>query len=376
MTRTSRIVLAAAAILAVAALAGPAPRADDALTRTFPFSPGSRLEIDTDRGHIDVRTGSSDLRVTVRAKRGMVSDYLDVQFSEVAGGVRIEARKNKGTKGRSRGGSWKDWFHGDRHDEGDIEFLIEAPERMDLSIASGGGHLKIQPVDGDVTIETGGGHINFDRITGAFKAVSGGGHVEGGSLESGGSVRTGGGHVNVRGADGDLKVETGGGHIEVGDVRGELTVSTGGGHVSADKVEGSLTAKSGGGHVGSKGVGGDASVSTGGGKVELDDVAGFVKVSTGGGHVRVSLAEGNSAGADISTVEGGIVLQVPRSAGFDLDAHARRAEVQVDLPGVNLTGGPISRKRVKAQIGRGGGTLLLRSDGYDIVIEEKGRSSR
>ena len=372
MTRFTRAALAIAILTLVGA--GTATLADDSISRTFPFRAGERLELDTEAGHVEIRTGSSgDITVTVEVERGVVADYIDVDFQEMSGGLRVIGekvnRRRSGDRDRS-GSDWKSWFSGGSRDSNEIRFIIEGPEQMDLDVSTGGGHIELDTIDGDVSIKTSGGHISFERVYGTFEARTSGGHIKGGTLEEGGLARTSGGHINIDGAGNDLEVETSGGHISVGDVNGDLDAQTSGGHISTDMVEGNLTASTSGGHVEAHGCGGDADVSTAGGRVILEEMQGFVRAHTAGGHMRVQLADGNNSGADLSSDDGGIVVQIPRGAGFDIDAVASGAYVEIDARDARLKGQG-SRDRFKGTIGRGGGMLKLRSDGYDIVIEEK-----
>ncbi|MGD8376665.1 MAG: DUF4097 family beta strand repeat-containing protein [Acidobacteriota bacterium] len=326
----------------------PALAASDVVERTFPFR-GGLVDIGIERGSVEVRTGTGgDVRVRIEASRGRVSDYLDVRFEE-GDGLRIEGEE-------VRGGSVR----------GSIHFLIEAPEDIDLRIATDGGHVEVDDVTGEVEITTGGGHIEFGDVGRSLVIDTGGGHIQGGSVGDRARIETGGGHVEVEQVGGDLEVQSGGGHIEIGDVAGALEVRTGGGHLEAGHVMGSAALRSGGGHVGMAGCDGDVKVNTGGGRIELEEMAGFVFAHTGGGDIEVRLAGGNTAGVDLkSERDGDITVHVPAGQGFDLDAVAS-GSVEAD-PSLGFSG-MLSGNRVNGPIGGGGQVLKLRADDGDIRI--------
>ena len=355
----------AAGFALVSAGAAPAAHADDSITKTFSFQAGDLLEIDIDRGHIDLRNGpSGEITVTVETDSGMVADYLDVRFDDSASGLRIEGRKTG--KGSAKRSWMSKLFDGDSPD---IQFIIYAPDRLDLDAKTRGGHISLADIEGEVSIRTSGGHLSFQEVTGRLNGVTSGGHINGGSVSDESSLTTSGGHINIDGAGQSLEVSTSGGHINIGPVDGDLSAHTSGGHISTGRVEGSLKLNTSGGHVSADGCGGDADVSTSGGDIKLRDMGGFVRASTNGGDLRVELADGNGAGADLSTDRGWIRLTVPAGVGFEVDARADGADVDVDVPSLKIAGST-DRGRLEGKIGSGGNTLRLRSDGGAITIIE------
>ena len=320
----------------------------DRVERSFDFR-GGVLEIDTERGSIDLQTGYGDgVRVVVKASRGMVSDYLEVRFEE-GNGLRIVGTEVRGAP-----------------DRGGVEFHIEAPADMDVVIRTDGGHVEVGDITGEMEITTGGGHIEFGEVGGSLMIDTGGGHIEGDSVGSHGSIKTGGGHVDVNDVRGDLEVRSGGGHIEIGDVDGTLEIKTGGGHLQAGHVMGDAQLRSGGGHVEMEGCDGDVEVKTGGGRIELNEMAGSVFAHTGGGDIEVRLTAGNSSGVDLESEEDGdIILSIPSGSGFDIDAVASgRVEADSSL----RFSGKQSVERMSGTIGSGGSVLKIRAEDGDIRI--------
>ena len=349
MRKTRNVLIFSLFILTVVAAAPAVAVETDAIDRSFSFRSGDRLEIDTERGSIEVRTGGDgEVRVHISVSQGAVSDYVEVRFDD-RDGLRIEAEEVRGA-----GGS------------GNVQFVIDAPRDMDLHLRTDGGHVEIDDVDGEVAVKTGGGHIEFGEVGGSLSIDTGGGHIQGGRLGGVGHIETGGGHIEIGDAMGDLEVRSGGGHIEIGDVDGALTVRTGGGHVEAGHVVGDVEMKSGGGHVGLGGCEGDVTVNTGGGEIELEELEGHVLAHTGGGDIRVALAPGNGAGVDLeSGDDGDIILEIPSGLGFDIDAVAS-GRVETD-PSLGFAGNQ-KTDRLSGTIGGGGNVLRIRAEDGDIRI--------
>ena len=339
-------------IFVLSTLVGTAALADGELRRSFPFGSGDLLQIDTDRGHVEVRTESrDDVLVEISVSRGDLADYLDVTFDD-GSGLRIEGRKVRGSS-----------------DRGNVRFEIRAPRWMDLRVKTSGGHVSVGDVDGEVTLETGGGHISVGDVRGPLEVRTAGGHIEAGSVEDAVTLRTGGGHIEMGDAAGDVNVRTGGGHISLGSAEGDVVARTSGGHIRTERVSGDMELRSSGGHVEVNGCAGDVDAKTAGGEIVLEAMEGYVSADTGGGDIRVSLAPGNRAGADLrSADDGDIVLELPEGLGVDIDASASGI-VETDLS----FEGTRSRDRLDGRIGAGGSRIRIRAEDGDIRIVSGGR---
>jgi len=360
MSYARKTLAVATSTLLAALLTAPATLANDSLTRSFPFRPGERLQIHSDMGHIELRHATTnELTVTVTVEKGKISDYLQIAFNDTPGGVDVEGKKIAGFAS----GFLSGWFS----DSPELKFTVDAPEKLDLDLKTGGGHITLPSLEGEVALRTSGGHITFADLKGHIGAETSGGHITGGVISDGGTLDTSGGHISIGGAGRDLKVSTSGGHITIGTVVGHLSAETSGGHIQVEKVDGAMELDTSGGHVKAHGCTGDALVSTSGGDVILENMGGHVSAHSSGGDVTVSLSHGNAAGADLSTSGGGVTLKVPSGIGFNVDARAEGGQVEALLPSVTVQG-PISKNRLEGTIGGGGNMLRLRSSHGDIRI--------
>ncbi len=353
------------AVALAALLATPGAFAADTITKSLSFDAGQRLEVDTQRGSIEYRSGGTGgLSITVSCENGPIADYLDVDFESTPSGARITARKT----GKGSGGSWMSgWFGGDSPD---IRFVIDGPSRVDLDLRTAGGHVTLGDIEGNASVSTSGGHITFADVRGRLEAATSGGHIRGGRLSEGGELKTSGGHITMDGAGGDLDVRTSGGHIKLGPVEGSLHAHTSGGNIDVDHVTGTMDLSTSGGDVEAEaGSDGDADVSSSGGDIMLERMGGHVTARTSGGRMRLSLADGNGAGADLSTSGGSIDVRIPAGVGFDIDAAANGAEVIARVGDLKVRG-PMRKDRLEATVAGGGAKLRLRSDDGDIRITD------
>jgi len=368
MTNSVRRTIIAAGALALASLlAAPGALAADTVNQSLSFDPGQRLEVDTARGSIEYHSGAGrGLTVTITCDDGRIADYLDLAFENTPTGARITARK---VGGDSHGG-WLSGLFGGNGDSPRIKFLIEGPERADLDLKTAGGHIDLDDIEGAVRVATSGGHITFAGIMGRLDANTSGGHIRGGTLSEGGDLRTSGGHISIDGAGRDLDVRTSGGHITIGPVEGNLHAATSGGRIVVGHIAGSMELSTSGGSVKAEdGCDGDADVSSSGGNIVLEDMGGHVSARTSGGHMRLTLSDGNGAGADLSTSGGSITLRIPPGVGFDIDASAPGAEVIADVRDLKRAG-HTKKDRLEGTIAGGGSRLRLRSQNGDIRITD------
>ncbi len=154
------------------------------------------------------------------------------------------------------------------------------------------------------------------------------------------NVRTGDGHVNVSSFAGNTLIHTGDGHITLNAVQGTADLSTGDGHIQAHPFDGSLRASTGDGHIEVEGRFEALDLKTGDGRVNADVLPGSRmssswRIHTGDGSVTLRLPEKFSADLDAETRDGHINLDFPVTVSGKLS----RSHVHGPLNG----GGPTFR---------------------------------
>ncbi len=188
-------------------------------------------------------------------------------------------------------------------------------------------------------------------------------------------VHTGSGNEEVSGIKGPVNARTGSGAVRITDVPGEVTVDTGSGGVELENIGTLVRAHTGSGSVRAdlsgtrSGNGPRTTVETGSGSIELQNVHGGLYAHTGSGHVSVSGEP--TADWDVHTGSGGVELNLPSDAAFDLAAHTGSGHIKVDHP-IIMQGAIGNRHNVEGKVRGGGPRLEVRTGSGGIYIASGG----
>ncbi len=195
-----------------------------------------------------------------------------------------------------------------------LKYEITIPEKFSVDLATAGGSIDLDDLDGEARVRTSGGSLRIGHVTGEVKGFT-----------SGGSIR-----LKSSGASAEL--HTSGGSITVGKIAGELKASTSGGSVS------------------------------------IDEVGGTVNVSTSGGSINATITRQPKRDCSLKTSGGGITVYVDRKLNLNIDASSSGGGVKSDLP-VTVRNWD-SRRKLRGTLNGGGPELHLRSSGGTVRILE------
>jgi len=324
----NRAVLTAicATAFAAAAWAAPASAADGAFDRTLKVSEPVAL---------DVRTGSGNIRVT----RGDSASVV----------VHADLRSSHGWSG-----------------DGDAEQRIREIEK-NPPIEQNGNTIHIgQTHDNDLYRNI---SISYEIRVPAqtrLEAKSGSGNVTASGLQLDITGKTGSGNVRVEDVGGKAELSAGSGEVELRNARSGARLSSGSGNVRADGVAGSIKATSGSGgvHLELNGPG-DVEATSGSGNVSVHGAKGALRASTGSGDVE---ARGEQTGEwRLHTGSGNVTVELPKSAGFELDAHTGSGNIQTDRE--IMVQGSLSKHDIHGRAGNGGPLLELRTSSGSIYLK-------
>lgn len=285
--------------------------------RSFDVQPGGTLELDTDRGRIEVTTDSgSKVHIEVRIE-GSQADRFSLDFDQQGDRVKVE--------GDYQGSSWG-WGGNNLK----VDFRITVPRRFNVDLHTSGGSISVADLEGDVTAKTSGGSLHFGNIQGTVMA------------------KTSGGSIELEGSQGDADVETSGGSIRIGRVDGRVLASTSGGSIRIDQARGNVEAE------------------TSGGSIHVDEVQGDIRASTSGGSVTAYIAEQPQGDCRLTTSGGRVQVYLADGIAVDLDAQASGGKVRSDF---EVRGGHAGKSTLRGEIQGGGPQLYLRSSGGGVSIE-------
>ncbi len=291
--------------------------------RTLTVTGPVDVDLNTGSGDVDVRTGAvGSVQITGRIK---VSGWGDNAEEKVR-------RLEQNPPIQQNGNSIRIGYVSDpelRHDVS-IDYQVVVPQAASLISRTGSGDQKIDGIKGPLEARSGSGDMHISSI---------GSRVE---------AHTGSGDLQMNGVNGDVRARAGSGNIE------------------ADGVAGAFDAETGSGDIGLRQTApGEVRVRTGSGGVDLHGVRGMVSANTGSGDVSI---EGTPSGEwKLSAGSGTIKLQIPRQAGFDLDASTSSGDISLNH--TVAVSGTISRHSIHGKAGNGGSLVEVRTGSGNIEID-------
>ncbi len=161
--------------------------------------------------------------------------------------------------------------------------------------------------------------------------------------------------------DTNVRARIGSGSQSVEGVGGAVDASAGSGRTIVSDVAGDVTASAGSGRIELTAIGGGA----GSGSIRIEGFDAALRARTGSGSIRVEGAPGGEW--NLRTGSGGITIDFPDDAAFELDARAGSGGVRSDHP-VTATGTE-RRGRLEGTVRGGGPTVTLRAGSGRITID-------
>jgi hypothetical protein len=179
-------------------------------------------------------------------------------------------------------------------------------------------------------------------------------------------ANTGSGNAQVDGVTAPVKVSTGSGDVTLSNLSGEVRTNTGSGNIHGDNIKASFHGETGSGDIKIRGTGtGDVFASTGSGNIEVQDMKGSLRARTGSGDVT---ANGVATSAwDVQTGSGNVRMQLPSSAGFELNAETSSGSIDVNRE-ITMSG-QLNKHHIRGKVNGGGTLLTLRTGSGDIQIK-------
>jgi hypothetical protein len=174
-------------------------------------------------GHLVTSTGGADLTVRQDQVRSATARLTGtVQYSLVrprltinGAGLHLDCRLPTGNCGLSA--------------------TLDVPLDTALNLASEGGNMQVNGIDGDVTLDSGGGDVTISGVGGIADVTTGGGNLTASDLGNIRQFSTDGGDVNGTGLSApQVTTESGGGNVTLvfTTVPTNLSVTSDGGDIS------------------------------------------------------------------------------------------------------------------------------------------------
>lgn len=281
------------------------------------------VRVERVKGPVEVKNRHGDVSVSdVAGSLAVNNRYGDVELKSVAGRVVVEAA------------------HGN----------VTSTATGDLEVQTSYGDVKAEDVKGDL------------RVKGEHAGVTA--HGIGGNA----SVETSFNDVELVRVDGEAKVKVEHGEVKLHEVKGAVVAEASYNDVDLEDVLGPAEVTVSHGGLRAERLQKGVRVVASGQDVALDAVQGAIDVEVERGSVTLAHRGPITESVSVRTRHGGIHLAVPAGSRFNLEAEARRGEVQIDVPGLTVSR-PDSR-RATGSIGGGGSLVKLSADG-DVTLEER-----
>jgi DUF4097 and DUF4098 domain-containing protein YvlB len=177
----------------------------DEINRTFQLAPGARVEVSSIRGPVEITTGDSataEVQIIRSARNREDLEYHKIEVEQTSNGLVVRGVQEPEQRQREN-------VQVDHH------VRLKLPRRIDLTVSSVSGSLKIGDIDGQTNVNSISGSGNIGNIAGKLQVSS-----ISGSLDVG----------NV---GGDARVNSISGNLGLGQVNGSLDVSSVSGGVNA-----------------------------------------------------------------------------------------------------------------------------------------------
>jgi hypothetical protein len=259
-------------------------------SHSFDTGPTCQLEVDLTNARLAVRGEErQDVYVQVSLTRGSPELDLEEIVRQVEAAIVQEGSRVRIAEPSITERSWQ-------LGQGGINFAVAFSSGFRLGRLSTGLRFEYElrvPRDTEVQIDSGNGSIALAAVKGPVR------------------LHAGNGQVSVEDIERDVRVESENNKVTVGHVGGALTVASENGALRIERVAGPTQVRS------------------QNGRISLRDLhAGLLAESENG---RIEYEGEIRSDFDLKTENGAILLNVPASSRFELDAESRQGSVECDL---------------------------------------------
>ncbi len=209
-----------------------------------------------------------------------------------------------------------------------MSLRIEAPRRAEVISTIGNGNLTMVGVDGPIQANMTMGHVNISHALN---------------------------NVSVQLKDGEVEIEAVSGQVKASVIRG---------NISCTRVPDKVVAETGEGDITLRVVGpAEARVRKGGGWIDVGGARSTLMATTDSGDLHVKAVPHQDW--QLSSASGGIRIEVPEAAAFEIDASTKAGSISVQRQDVdNKAGNELVQK-----VNGGGKKIQIRNQQGNIIIQ-------
>ena len=178
----------------------------DEINRTYQLAPGARVEVSSIRGPVEIRNGDSataEVQIIRSARTRADLEYHKIEVQQTGNGLVVRGVQEPEDRQR-------------QNVQVDHHVVLKLPRRIDLSVSSVSGSLKVGDLDGQTQVSSISGSANFGNVGGKLQVTSVSGSLEVGNV---------GAEARVRSISGDVRIGQVNGSLDVSSVSGGLNTT-------------------------------------------------------------------------------------------------------------------------------------------------------
>ena len=181
-------------------------RERDEINQTYQLAPGARVEVSSIRGHVEITnsdTTTAEVQVIRTARTRADLEYHKIEVEQTANGLVVKGVQEPDER---RG----------RNIQVNHQVILKLPRRIDLSVSSVSGPIKVGDVDGQAHVSSISGPANIGNVGGKLEVTSISGSLDVGNV---------GADARVTSISGNLRLGQVNGSLDVTSVSGALNTT-------------------------------------------------------------------------------------------------------------------------------------------------------
>ncbi|HSE17337.1 MAG TPA: DUF4097 family beta strand repeat-containing protein [Pyrinomonadaceae bacterium] len=177
----------------------------DEINQTYQLAPGARIEVSSIRGPVEIMTAdtaTAEVKIIRTARTRADLEYHKIEVEQTANSLVVRGVREPEQRQR-------------QNIQVDHKVILKLPRRIDVSVNSISGWLKIGEVDGQTRVSSISGSVNIGNVAGKLQVNSVSGSLDVGNVGT------------------DVRVNSVSGSVRLGQVNGLVDVSSVSGSVNA-----------------------------------------------------------------------------------------------------------------------------------------------
>jgi len=171
----------------------------DEFNQTYQLAPGARVEVASISGSVKIsnsETGAAEVQIIRTARTRAELEYYKIEVQQTGNGLVV------------RGGLQEPDERQSRNIQVNQQVILKLPRRIDLSVSSISGSVRVGDVDGPVEAKSISGSASIGNITGKLQLSSISGSVEVGNVGADARVKSVSGNVGLGQVNNSLDVSS------------------------------------------------------------------------------------------------------------------------------------------------------------------------